>query len=416
MKARGVEKTVILYPRFMFLSNCHFWAPVFFLYFASRFSISQVFLMEAVYYFSVSVLEVPSGYFSDRLSRKWTLASAICFLGTASILFYSGTRFITFILAQMAMAAGFAFVSGTDTALHYEALKKLGRESEYARREAEVGGLVFLSGALAAVVGGVAGFFSLRLVYLFSFLGLSGALVCVCWMEDPGKSGPETPSLPFYTQVKVLMKRALGHELRPLFLFAVFLTVLVHIPYEFYQPYLKRIPGAFGGTGPLSTGFHLAATMLAGAWSTRFIPGLTRRYGAWSLLFATVFALVFLIALMAFSYHGFIACLLLLRTVPKALAYPVINALASPRLPDSRRSTYLSLQSLCGRLAYGCVLLVMSVVSRLSPEPLQGALTVAACIGIALVAWIVFEKRFADSGEFDTVFGGEKVEEKSPPA
>ncbi len=411
MKAGGVEKTVELYPRFMFLLNCHFWAPVFFLYFASKFSVSEVFLMEAVYYFSVSVLEVPSGYLSDRMSRKWTLGAAILFLGVASLLFYGGTLFPVFILAQVMMAAGFAFVSGTDTALHYEALKSLGREGEYAGREAAVGGTVFLAGAVAALVGGIGGFFSLRLVYLFTFFSLAGALSCLLMMTDPGKNDDHGGGLSFHAQVKALLKRALGDELRPLFLFAVFLTILVHIPYEFYQPYLKTVMGSAGGAGPLGAGLHLAATMGAGAFATRFIPGLTVRYGAWSVLFAVTAALLFLIAAMAFTYHGLIAFLLLLRTVPKAVAWPVINALVAPRLPDSRRSTYLSLQSLCGRLAYGAVLLAMSAGARFSEDPLRFALILAGCVGAALTAWLLLEKRLADLAGGCTVFSVEKVDD-----
>lgn len=404
MQKRSSEKTVSLYPRFIFFLNCHFWAPVFFLYFVSRFTVSQVFLLEAVYYFSVSVLEVPSGYFSDRLNRKLTLLLAICFLAVACLLFFCGNLFFVFILGQISMAAGFAFVSGTDTALHYEALKRLGREAEYPTREAAAGGMAFLAGALSAVIGGIAGSYSLPLVYLFTFFSLAGALACVYRMDDPGRGDPASPSLTFPAQVKVLLHKALGRELRPVFLFAVFMTVLVHIPYEFYQPYLKNIPGAFGKAGPIGTGFHLAATMLAGAWSTRYITRLTKHYGAWSVLFTMTVCLVLLVSMMAISYDGLVAGLLLLRTVPKAIATPIINSLASPRLPDSQRGTYLSLQSLCGRLSYGIVLIVMAVISRFSEDPVKASLTGAAIMGCALVAWVVIEKRICTANGSDTVF------------
>ena len=44
--------------------------PVFFLYFSSHLSLSEVLRLEALYCLAVVVLEAPSGYFSDRVGRR----------------------------------------------------------------------------------------------------------------------------------------------------------------------------------------------------------------------------------------------------------------------------------------------------------------------------------------------------------
>ena len=71
--ARGLERNTTLYPWYRAGYEAYFWLPVFFLYFNERFSIERVLQLEAIYFLSVVLLEVPSGYFSDRIGRRPTL-------------------------------------------------------------------------------------------------------------------------------------------------------------------------------------------------------------------------------------------------------------------------------------------------------------------------------------------------------
>ena len=68
-----LERNLKLYPWYSMALESLFWAPVFILLFASKFSISEVLLLESVYYIAVVILEVPSGYVSDRMGRRPTL-------------------------------------------------------------------------------------------------------------------------------------------------------------------------------------------------------------------------------------------------------------------------------------------------------------------------------------------------------
>jgi MFS family permease len=53
--------------------------PVFVLYFLQHMPLADVLRLEAIYYVAVVILEVPSGYFSDRVGRRPTLLiSTIC--------------------------------------------------------------------------------------------------------------------------------------------------------------------------------------------------------------------------------------------------------------------------------------------------------------------------------------------------
>lgn len=95
-----MERNLRLYPVYNALLHGFFWLPVFFLFFNERVSLREVLLLEAIYYAAVVVLEVPSGYVSDRYGRKRTLAiSAACLL-LAYMVFFQATTFLWLAIAR----------------------------------------------------------------------------------------------------------------------------------------------------------------------------------------------------------------------------------------------------------------------------------------------------------------------------
>ena len=82
-----MQRNIRLYPWFRAASDGHAWITVFFLYMSQKLPLDQVIELSAVYYLSVFVLEVPSGYFSDRIGRRRTLliAAAALIVSTAAL-------------------------------------------------------------------------------------------------------------------------------------------------------------------------------------------------------------------------------------------------------------------------------------------------------------------------------------------
>ena len=71
------QTNIKLYPFFRMVADCHAWIAVFFLYMSSVLSMDSVIQLSAIYYLSVFLLEVPSGYFSDCIGRRITLLLAV---------------------------------------------------------------------------------------------------------------------------------------------------------------------------------------------------------------------------------------------------------------------------------------------------------------------------------------------------
>ena len=88
---------------------------------------------------------------------------------------------------------------------------------------------------------------------------------------------------------------------------------------------------------------------------------------------------------MAALLHPVIALLLLLRGVPGALTRAPLNEAVGPLVPSQMRATYLSLQSLVGRLSYAAVLVGLSfLIGEVADHDGLQRITLAAIVPCVL--------------------------------
>ena len=399
MSHSELTRSVRLYPIYAPLTQAYFWLPVFFLYFNQHMPIEQVLRLEAIYYAAVVILEVPSGYLSDTLGRRLTLLISAVSAIFAYALFFSGGSFSVFVLAQIGLAASMAFRSGTDTSFHYDLLKCLGREDAYPQREARITRNVFIASAGAALLGGVVSIYALRVAYGLSLLAACVAFVLVLLFAEPDREASTARQASgFFFQIRACLAYLSQPVLGWLMLFSVFMTVVNHIPYEFYQPYIQLL-GAQAST-PLLTGLHTALTMGIAAWFAKQSIRLRDHFGTRSALMLSAGVQVVLIALMGFFFHPVVALLLAFRSVPRALMIAPLNAATVPRLQQHHRATYLSIQSLIGRLSFSLCLALLAGVSEgpdvaLSHTLLHCAVfAIAGCVVLAVIAVMIPRSRW----------------------
>ena len=356
-----LENNIRLYPWFRAASDGHAWITVFFLYMSQTLPLDQVIQLSAVYYLSVFVLEVPSGYFSDRIGRRTTLLIAACALVGAHCCFIVGANFWWFAAGQFLLATGIAMQSGTDTALHYDSLKALGRESEYARREAraEQWGLMML--AVATLSGGALGLIDLRLAYVFSLVSAL-AMALLVWRFSEPRHADETTALPqgFVTVVLSCIARLREPLLGWIFLLVIVLYAMAHIVYEFYQPYitLLQLPlPAASSYAPLISGLVISISMFGGAIGARASIAWQAKLGLVGVLAVAMLLQLGIVAAMAIAISPLVLALVCGRNFPMALVHAPVRAAIAPRITRAQRATYLSLQGLSERLFFALLLL-----------------------------------------------------------
>ncbi len=361
-RQRALERNLSLYTAYLLGRETYFWMPVFFLFFSSRLGLDEVLLLEAVYYGSVVLLEVPSGYASDRLGRKRTLVTSGALLVASYLLFFFGDSAAAFAGAQVLLAGGLAFASGTDTSLLYENLVALDREDDYGDLEARLGKLGAWAMALGALTGGALGMFDLHYAYLASAVFAVLSLIAVALIEEPPHAVSEAPP---ERQLRSVWERARSPELAWLFAFAVLGIVMNHVPYEFYQGYLalsiEDVQPTSTNFAPLVAGLHATAVAVVAGFGAGASMRLSRRFGRRAFLMATSTAVLVLMTAMGTILHPVVALILVGRGLSGAMQKAPLREAIAPNVPSDLRATYLSVQSLAGRLGFAAMLAFLAL-------------------------------------------------------
>ncbi len=383
------------------LSQAFFWAPVFFLYWNAHLPVVQVLQLEAIYYFSVVLFEVPSGAFSDRFGRLLTLRISGALGVLAYGLFFLADGFLGFAIAQASLAAHFAFRSGTAAAWHYEQLELEGRAGEFAAAEARLARNGFWVRAVCALVGGAVGVYSLGASYALSALAAAGVLALLVASREGGDISVRSESA--VASLKRSFTRLRHPWLGWIFATVVLRTTLDHIPHEFVQPYLAVLLDGRGidvANAPLASGVMMAFVAVVGGWAASWAPPLLRRFGAAATLLGVMVGQTAVIAVLAAAVHPVLAVLIVFRSVQPAIASVVVDVVVAPLVPAAERATYLSLHSLAGRAGYAAVLLglgaLVGPVDVMSGAELRLVLASSAVLGAVGIAALVATRRRAE--------------------
>jgi predicted MFS family arabinose efflux permease len=378
-----------IYPWYQAGRHGLFWLPVFFLYFSDVLPLERVLQLEAVYYLAVVLLEVPSGYASDALGRKPTLLVGAFAASIAGLVFATTSSFGAFVVGQILLAAAMAFNSGTDSSLLYDSLVAEGREAEQGYHEGVGQSWGFASMGAASLVGGVLAGVDHRLAYVLSAVAGMLTLVAVSRFTEPPRSVRARAPV---AQVAAIVRQLRDPLSAWILAWVVAVTVFAHIPYEFVQPWLGFLLGSDSSgyeATPLAAGLAAAIAMWLGALAARTSTPIASRIGTRATLLLGTCLTGVVIASMGAAISWIIVPIVLLRSVPQALARPAMNAALHPRLSSDIRATWLSVQSLAGRLAFSAALAGTAVAvgdAQLTPPLLQTILlTYAVAVAVVVV-------------------------------
>lgn len=388
-----MQQNIILYPWYQAFRSLLFWQGIWFLYFQDELSVGRAILLIAIFEVASALFEVPSGYFSDRFGRKQTLVIGLLAMLTGCLLIGIGGGFVIMALGQILLGAGIAFNSGTDSALLYDSLLATDRQDEVAEHEARAWRFNFSALAVSAFLGGILALFSMSATFLLTAVAAMLGLIIVAQFEEPAVDDRHSADPSILSRFSILKSYLRHPQLAWLFYLAVAMYVFSHVPFVFGQPFIDQVLQDIG-SADWTTAVSGAVTALMMVTSVA-AGWFTLRLGTW-LGIAGILLLAFgiqiaLIAVLMLSAHPVALLFLLLRMVPNALAQPFILAQIQPRIDSANRATYLSLQSLCGRLGLALTLLVGATTvdqqATLSHAALQWILIPYVALG--LVIWFL---------------------------
>lgn len=359
----GPARNIRLYPWFRFFQNLLFWQAIWFLYFQKELSAAEAILLYIAYDISTTVLEVPSGYMSDRLGRRITLivSSLSGLAGTA--LLALGDSFAAFATGQVLLGAGMAFASGTDTALLYESLNADGRRDEIERQEVRAWRFAFAGLAVSAASGGAMALYADRLPFFAGAVAFTGAAAVALCFGEPRRTAPPDPNVSGISRFAALRAALSNPTLAWLFCLSVLMYGFSHLPFIFGQPFIQEALTSTGlsAEAPLVSGAVTTCMMILSLAASLIAPGLRRWAGLSGLLLLAFAMQIALSGVLALTDSAVAIAFLFLRMVPDSLSRPFILARIQPLLGDESRATYLSLQSLCARLVFAATLYLASL-------------------------------------------------------
>lgn len=318
-------------------------------------TLEQAFLLQSIYSIALVVLEVPSGYIADRWGRRNTILSGsfALFLGMLTYAVTSG--FWGFLVAEVFLAIGSSFHSGTTEALTYDTLAALGEEKRYLKVNGLQGFFALGSKATTSLLVGFLAAVSLRLpfwadVTLFGFsLLLSFTLV-----EPDRLIMKETQHLK--AMGKIFMHALVHNKVLQglIILFTVIAAIDLQI-FWFLQSYQLEIGlplKFFGITNAVMCLLAAFAYREAHRFGTSATLSAGKRAESMNALFVIGLALIatcFLLGIVSASWG---IAFFLLEGLAFGIFDPISSHLINRVTSSDVRATVLSIRSLASRLLF----------------------------------------------------------------
>lgn len=398
--AGPANRTVRLFPWYKFLQSLVFYQAIWFLFFQTELSAAEAILLYVIYDIATTVLEVPSGYLSDRVGRRITLVLSGVAGTIAGVLLATADVFWVFALGQVFLGLCMAFSSGTDSAILYESLTDAGRADEVEAEELRAWRYGFVALALSAVTGGLIAIYSFEWTFWATALGYAGSILVAIAMCEPTHQAEDMPKGGEWARLKSLRVAMANPVLIWLFVLGMLMYAYSHVPFVFGQPFILEALRSVGleGDAPLISGAVTSIMMMVSVAVSLLAPQMRQAMGLGGILLLAFGIQVALAgALSVINSLGAIG-LLFLRMVPDSLSRAFILARIQPELESDSRATYLSVRSLAARLFFAVTLMVAagnaSAVGEMAFSEIRMITAGYAVVGIvALVALWVAAKR-----------------------
>ncbi len=326
--------------------------PIIVLFFqANGLTVGQIFLLQSLFSFSVIVLEVPTGYFSDKFGRKKSIIIGGIFYPIGFLIYALSSGFWGFMIAEIILGVGMSFISGSDTALMYETLLEMDKVGEYKKHEGRGFSAGLFSEGIASVIGGFLAVMSLRLpLYCDAIVSLLLIPVAITLVET--KKHVEKSNESSLRKMIKLMKYSLHDhvEMKWLIVYSAFVGASTLTMVWFIQLYLVATKVPLGLFGVLWAGLLFVAAYFS--WHAHSIEKFLGKKVSLIILILLPVAGYALLSSFWFIWSGvFIALFYAARGIHGPIVSDYINGLVSSDV----RATILSVKNLVARLIFSLV-------------------------------------------------------------
>ena len=312
-------------------------------------TITDLFVIQAIYSVTIAFIEIPSGYFADVLGRKNSLIIGT-FFGFLGISIYSiSFGFEGFLLAALCLGVGQSFVSGSDTALMYDSLAELDRSNEFIKLEGRTISMGNFAEAIAFVIGGFLAEISLRTPFYFQVGIASIGFITALFLVEPSlhrlKDGKSQP----WKNIKNIIHYAIieNGTLRAYILYSAIFGVTTLVMAWFAQPYFSALGIEVVYFGLIGAGLNLAVAI-----PSFYAHILESKIETKTLLIFFLFSFVACYVAVAYFFSFWGLLILLIFYITRGIATPVLRDYMNRHTPSNMRATVMSIRSFIIRVLF----------------------------------------------------------------
>jgi len=207
-----------------------------------KLSFLEIMILQSYFWIMILIFEIPCGAISDYLSRKTALFLGGLTTAIAAIVYSITPNIIMFILGETLWAFGEAQISGTNTAIMYETLKKFNREDEIAKFSGRNVSFYVAGIGISAPIGSLLTLvIPMQLVVTLMVIPFFSAAIIALTLKEPNHQNRKDSkqSKSYVTTIKSGIKELKHNKnLRTLAFDQVIAEGLIFIIFWTYQPYL----------------------------------------------------------------------------------------------------------------------------------------------------------------------------------
>lgn len=305
-------------------------------------SLGEIALVNAVFWATLSLSEIPTGLAADGRGRAWSLRLGALVKGAAALAYFFADGFWSAIVAEMLFGIGMAFLSGAQQAWLVDALGAEGRADRVRHAFATAGILtgvgMLAGGALGALVSTV----EPRLIWM-PMVGTSAIASFVAWRHMEGRGDPVVAMT--IRQAFVEAAKTLGRDRSLWWLTGTMLAFGLVIPFNnYWSVYFEPTVGRLGLAG-VWTAIYLS--VMAGSWIVRHARFKDHHEGTGTLVALGVTA-AGLLVLPSVAFPWAMAPLVL-HELGRGAFQPLTDSFVQRRVESGCRATFGSLLSLIAK-------------------------------------------------------------------
>ncbi|MFH0770949.1 MAG: MFS transporter [Candidatus Peregrinibacteria bacterium] len=362
------------------LGNIGFSVPIVILFQESiGLSLEEAFLIQAFFAISLVIFEIPSGYLSDRWGRKRTTVTGSAALFVGMLFYCFGGGFTSFLLAEIFLALGISFHSGTLEAITYESLAELKEEDRYRKVNGHMGFISLSSRAIMSLIVGFIAAVNLRTPFWADLSVLAIVVIASLLLTEPARKKMQEET--HLTAIWNICTHALIRStvLRSLILLYTVVAAINLMLFWFLQPFQEMVKMPLSAFGLVN-----ALIYLGSALASKYTYLAKRWIGDRAFLF-----LLAIIAVGSCFVLGFMTTIIgvtfffLGETTFNAFE-TLTSDLMNRALTSDIRATVLSLRSFTSRLFFALISPMLGAAADL--YSVNTALLITGILGLVTLA------------------------------